>query len=590
VYVKTSLPIDEMLPEIVSAVRSSSSVILTATPGAGKTTRLPPSLLDAVPGKIAVLEPRRMAAVAACHRVCQEQGWNVGEQAGYQVRFESRASSSTRLLFMTDAMLLRRLVDDPELREFSLIVLDEFHERGLNQDLILGCVRELQELGSELKLLLMSATLDVSRLKRFLPDAPLIEVPGRVFPLEIRHSSHGWSLQTDRDFYDRVSGAVGAACRETAGDVLVFLPGVGEITRLGERLAGLGREIVPLHGSLPLMAQNAVLQRPSRPRVILSTNVAEASVTVTGVDFVIDTGLVKVMEMNLNSGFSSLELSRISQFNARQRAGRAARERAGVCLRLWTPHDEVTQAMEMAPECARVDLSASLLLLAHLGVGDFARFAWFDPPPGRLLGMAMSLLCRLGALDASSRLTDFGRRLMRFPLPPRVGATLAMAEDAGFGRLGAWMSAVMGERDFVERPATTQLECDVSYRLELLREGQGREVLQSARQLERMVAPGSWGSDDDVRRLLLRSQTDRLCRRRGGGGRAVMVGDSTWDCEAAKRAGIETIAVLTGGFSEAELLDAGALAVFSSIAELRERVGQTPLGDGQATRELPRQA
>ncbi len=535
------LPIDPLIPDIASAVREHSSVILTATPGAGKTTRLPPALLNSVAGKIAILQPRRMAAIAACHRICEEQGWRVGEECGYQVRFETKAAKSTRLLFMTDALLLRRIVDDPELKEFSLIVIDEFHERNLNQDLILGCVRELQELGSGLKLMVMSATLDTNRLQKFLPASEVIDVPGRVFPLDLRHGTQPLRLMCDRAFYERVVQAVTAAERETSGDILVFLPGTGEIARLGDQLAasGVRRKIVPLHGSLPLKEQTEALRAHSEPRVVLATNVAEASVTVQGVNYVIDCGLSKVMEMNLSSGFSSLELSRIALFNARQRAGRAAREKAGVCVRLWTPHEEGTQAEEMVPECSRVDLSSALLQLAHWGVTDFAGFSWFDRPPGRLLDMGIRALRESAAIDNQNRLTDTGRRLMRFPLPPRLGATLAFADDRGEGRLGSGIAAILNERDFVERPATTQHECDVSYRLGLLQElaatgraggvhiGAARAVLDGARQLEGLCTkPGKIKLDFDaaVRRLLLLSQTNRLCRRRGTTDRGVMAG------------------------------------------------------------------
>ena len=535
------LPIDALISQIAATVRDRASVVLTATPGAGKTTRLPPALLQSVVGKIAILQPRRMAAVAACNRVCEEQGWRVGEEAGFQVRFESKTTRSTRLLFMTDALLLRRMVDDPELKEFSLIVIDEFHERNLNQDLILGCVRELQELGSPLKLLVMSATLDTQRLSAFLPDSVHIDVPGKVYPLDLRFGLHPLRLQTDRTFYERVIQATLNATRETRGDVLVFLPGTGEIARVSEQLlqASVGRSVVALHGSLPLSEQSEVLRAPSSPRVILSTNVAEASVTVQGVDYVIDCGLAKVMETNLSSGFSSLELTRIAQFNARQRAGRAAREKAGVCLRLWTPHEEVTQAEQMSPECMRVDLSSALLQLAQLGVSDFSQFAWFDRPPMRLLEMGVRILKSVGALDERGRLSEAGRRLMRYPLPPRLGHTLAQADLHGQGRLGAGGSAILNERDFVERAATTQHECDVSYRLGMLQEvaqsgrtsgahaGSARPVLEGARQLEGLVDhPGHLTEpfDDDVRRLLLLSQTDRLCRRRGTSERGVMVG------------------------------------------------------------------
>jgi ATP-dependent helicase HrpB len=550
---RIALPIDPQLSEIAATVKKSRNVILTATPGAGKTTRLPPELLSSVPGKILVLEPRRMAAVAAAHRVAEERGWRVGEEVGYQVRFDSRVGPATRLRFVTDALALRMMVDDPEFNGVDLVVIDEFHERNLNQDLLLGCLREMQELGRDIKVMIMSATLDTRKLMAFFGDAVLIDVPGKVFPLEIRHSNESLSLRTDHSFFDRVSDAVVFADRETDGDILVFMPGQGEINRTRDRLLerGVRREIDVLHGSLPLKEQQRVLRGgEGLKRVILSTNVAEASVTVDGVDCVIDTGLAKVMQTNFKTGFSSLELSRIALFNARQRAGRAARQKEGLCLRLWTPHEEVTQAEIPSPECVRADLSGSLLLLAFLGVSDFNSFAWLDRPPGPLLSLAEKSLVSLGALDKDFRLTDLGRRLIQFPLPPRWGALLAKGEEVGSGDLAARMCAILNERDILpvtKNPPTTQLECDLLLRLEmmddyaagrarglrgaeqveaiynqlraLLRKNSG-DAVRSARTARAAVSDESLS----LRHLLLRSQLDRLCRRRGHSERAVMMG------------------------------------------------------------------
>jgi ATP-dependent helicase HrpB len=541
------LPIDDLLPDITAAVRDHANVILTATPGAGKTTRLPPELLHSVSGKILVLEPRRVATIAACSRICEERGWQAGgREIGYQVRFESRAGRDTRLVFMTDALLLRRMIDDPELDGVDLVVIDEFHERNLNQDLILGAVRELQQMGREIKLLVMSATLELDRLERFLEGALVIDVPGKVYPLEIRHSNQPWSLQTGPPFFDRVAEAVAASAGETDGDVLVFLPGVGEITRVEERLAGrVRRDVVQLHGSLPLDEQKRVLRPPSAPRIILSTNVAEASVTVSGVDRVVDCGLAKIMDMNARTGFSSLETVRISQFNARQRAGRAARQKPGVCVRLWTPHEEVTQAVEPVPECRRVDLSSALLWLAGFGVSDFASFAWFDQPPDGLFRWALQMLRSLGALDPAGLLTDAGRKLLRFPVEPRLGGLLAFGQQMGMGAVAARIAALLGDRDFASESGThANTECDVLFRLELLEEvdrGQrpggvhvraAQTVLESARQLEKLTGDGgkvtksngAKAPDGEIKKLLLLTQKDRLCRRRGSSERALMMG------------------------------------------------------------------
>jgi len=532
------LPIDSQLEEIASAVRDQANIILTATPGAGKTTRLPPALLRSVSGKILVLEPRRMAAVAAAHRIAEEQGWTVGREVGYQVRFESKTSRDTRLNFVTDALALRQLVSDPELGGVDLVVIDEFHERNLNQDLMLGCLRELQELGRAIKVLVMSATLDTRKLLHFLPDSRHIEVPGVVFPLEIRHSAQSLSLRTDFEFYDRIVNLILLAAQERRGDLLVFLPGVGEISRVRERLEEkrLPREIQILHGSLSLSDQQKVLRAGERPRVILCTNVAEASVTVDGVDGVIDCGLAKVLQTDSKTGFSALELSRIALFNARQRSGRAARQSPGVCWRMWTSHEEVTQAEEAPAEIERSDLSQAILLLAHIGVTDFASFAWLDSPPTALMSLAVRSLRAMGALDAGNRLTDLGRRLIQFPLPPRWGALLALGEELGCADLAVRMAALLNERDLLadaRQAPSTQLECDLLLRLELLddfergRGSRAQPVMDVIRQLRGMVKRGDspvTNVPDTVRRLLLLSQRDRLCRRRAGSDRALMCG------------------------------------------------------------------
>ncbi|MCB9072860.1 MAG: ATP-dependent helicase HrpB [Bdellovibrionaceae bacterium] len=536
------LPIDAYLDDIVKSVTDYDQVVLTATPGAGKTTRLPSHLLNAVEGKIAILQPRRMAAVSACQFVAEENNWSVGKEVGYQVRFESQAQSNTRLLFMTDAVLLRRLVDDPELNEFDLIVIDEFHERNIHQDIVLGVLKELQEMGRTIKILVMSATLDTKPLKHFFSDMHFIDVPGRVFPLDIRYSQSSISLNTDFSFIDRMCDAVLHAVAETAGDILVFLPGVGEIQRVQDRLLEkkVKRDILPLHGSLSLQEQRQVLQKSENQRIILATNIAEASVTVPGVNFVIDSGLMRMMTTNLNSGFSRLGLTPISQFNAKQRAGRAARQQAGVCLRLWTKFEESSREEKMTPECQRTDLTGALLILSHLGIRDFASFAWLETPPAILLKRSMDFLRTTEAIDDENNLTPKGKKLLKYPVEPRWGTLLYTAEEIGGTSMAAHAVSLLQDRDiFLNRKELyhAHTECDLTYRLQVLGDIlAGRDVRgvsrrqcetieKSSAQISKILTePKIYETKDLLSRLLLLSQADRLCRRRGQSERALMVG------------------------------------------------------------------
>lgn len=536
------LPIDPLIPEILAKIREHDRVILTATPGAGKTTRLPAHLLDTVKGKIAVLEPRRIAAIGAAQHICDEQDWVMGQKVGYQVRFENKSNDSTRLIFMTDALLLRQLEQDSELKRFDLIVIDEFHERNLNQDVAIGIIKELQDLGRNIKLLIMSATLDVAHLQTFLPGSVHIEVPGQVFPLEIRYLQKPIRPVTDFDFIKRITGTTVSVAAENRGDILVFLPGVSEISRLQEQLemARIDRDIVPLHGSLPLNEQKKALAPSSRRRIILSTNIAEASVTVPGTDTVIDSGLARIVTVNLKSGFERIELTRIAKFNSRQRAGRAARQKSGLCVRMWTSFEEASMDEQMTPEIQRADLSDTILLLSSFGVRDFETFSWLDRPPAPLINFALQFLFNVGALDNSKRITEVGKRLLNFPLPIRWGGLLIRAENEKLGPLGIKAASLLGDRDFMLRNAEihAHTECDVTFRLHLLEEvekggrpsgvnlRQADAILAGQRQLSQYATTSKdakW-NDQDLRRILLLSQADRLCRRRKNDARAIMVG------------------------------------------------------------------
>jgi ATP-dependent helicase HrpB len=451
------LPIDGLLPEVVSALRRGPGLVLEAPPGAGKTTRVPRALLEAGlagAGEIVVLEPRRLAARMAARRVAEELGERPGETVGWQVRFEDVSSPRTRIRYVTEALLTRRLLAHPTLPGVSAVVVDEFHERHLQSDLALALLRRLH--GGErpdLKLVVMSATLEAGPVARFL-SAPSLRSEGRAFPVAIEFLAPAEAAR-DLRLEERVAGAVRRALREEPdGHVLVFLPGAAEIRRAREALEGApafeasGVEVVPLHGDLPPDEQDRAVRPSSRRKVILSTNVAETSVTIEGVVAVVDSGLARVAAHSPWSGLPTLELRKVSRASAAQRAGRAGRTRPGRCLRLYTSHDHDSRPEFDVPEIRREDLAETALALASLGISDLA---WLEPPPPASWEAAGQLLRRLGALDSAERVTALGRRLLRFPLHPRLARLVVAATDAGAGAEGVLLAALLGERDIRER-------------------------------------------------------------------------------------------------------------------------------------------
>jgi ATP-dependent helicase HrpB len=547
------LPVDDFIPSIKEQMLQGQNLVLTAAPGAGKTTRLPPALLDIVKGKIIVLEPRRMAAIAAAHRIAEENGWNIGEEVGYQVRFANKTSSKTRLIFMTEALLARQMLDDPELSDVDLVILDEFHERSLHVDLSLGLIRELQELGRDIKLLVMSATLEAEKISAYLGNSPIVSVPGKLFELEVIYQKNSQVLQTFPSFFDNLAQLVREATGKTTKDVLVFLPGVGEIERAKNALedwaAGKNIDLVPLHGSLNLEDQRKALQKGTRQRIILSTNIAESSVTLDGVNTVIDTGLAKNMKQDYRTGFSRLELGRISLSSAIQRAGRAARQFPGFAYKMWTKIDEHSFLKSEVAEIQRVDLTESLLFLAAQGVSDFQKFSWFEKPASVAIEKATQYLKLSGALDTSSKITDLGRKILHFPLPVRLAKLMLVAAERNSLELGSELAAILQERDFLRRESVSSFlgdktECDLTVRLDLLQQFKksgkapreagfiamqtvsqsAAQILALAKQLgpAKSIKPES--QQQEMRTLLLRAFPDRLCRRRGHSERALMVG------------------------------------------------------------------
>lgn len=462
----TPLPIDSHLPRIIAALRAARALVLVAEPGAGKTTRVPPAilaagLLDKDHPNLVMLQPRRVAARAAAARIAEENGWELGRQVGYHVRFDRRIGPHTRLRVLTEGILTRQLLDDPFLDGIGAVVLDEFHERGLHTDLAVAMLREVrQTVRQDLLLVVMSATLEAEPVARFLGDCPIVTAGGRTFPVRVIHESGGGPVVAA----PRAIGAAAAAAVRAAigasdddgGDVLVFLPGAGEIRAAGDQLAGdakkLGLALIPLYGALPPAEQLRALQPapPGLRKIVLATNIAETSLTIDGVTTVIDTGLARVPGYDPRRGLDRLELSRISQASAAQRAGRAGRTAPGRCVRLWSLREH--QAMEAfdVPEVRRVDLSATVLSLHAWGKSQPQEFGWFEAPAEKSLAAAERLLTILGAIR-QGKLTDVGRRLAALPVHPRLGRLLLASGDAGALESGAALAALMQERDiFIE--------------------------------------------------------------------------------------------------------------------------------------------
>jgi ATP-dependent helicase HrpB len=547
------LPIDPLLPAVVEAVATRGTLVLQAAPGAGKTTRVPRALLDAgaFEGELWVLEPRRLATRLAAARVAEELGEPVGRRVGYQIRVEEVASATTRVRFVTEGILTRRLLSDPELRGVGGVVLDEFHERHLPTDLGLALRRRLRERRPQLRLVVMSATIDPVPVARFLGDAPVLSSEGRVFPVEIEHLPAADGRPLDAQV---LAGLKRLAPRVTEGHVLAFLPGAAEIRRAQEACADFagrhGFRVLPLHGDLPADAQDRAV-RPSKERkLILSTNVAETSVTIDGVAAVIDSGLARVATHSPWSGLASLRVQPISQASAAQRAGRAGRTRAGVCLRLFTATDLKSRPERDLPEIARADLAETVLALSAAGAPDPRSFGWFEAPPAAALEAAEPLLSMLGARASDGAPTEIGRRLLSFPVHPRLGRILVEGERRGVGPEAARAAAVLSERPARTGPAlgphrstgpTVSARSDVLEQMESTGSGgrgQGgatQAVERTARQLARALhgrqRAAAAEREDALLLALLAGFPDRVARRRkphapelvlSGGGSAVL--------------------------------------------------------------------
>jgi ATP-dependent helicase HrpB len=526
-----SLPVDEALPRLKQVLQSHNAAVLVAPPGAGKTTRVPLALLNApwLGGrKVVMQEPRRLAARAAARRMAATLGEQVGETVGYRVRFDTKVGPRTRIEVVTDGLFLRLLQDDPSLDGVGCVIFDELHERGLETDLSFALVREAQTaLREDLRVIAMSATLDPGPVSDRLGGASVIESAGRMFAVDTRY--------LDREPAGRIEDAVASTVRralaEEGGGALVFLPGVGEIRRVEERLANLGGDVdvAPLYGDLsPADQDRAIAPSPAgRRKVVLATAIAETSLTIEGVRLVIDSGQMRMPRFSPRSGMTRLETMRVSQASADQRRGRAGRLEPGVCYRLWTEEAQRGLLPFTPPEILDADLAPLALELALWGASD-ATLPWLTPPPAAALATARALLVDLGALEPSGAITPHGRVMARLGQHPRLAHLVLKGRALGQGKVAALLAAILSERDFLRLPPG-QRDADLRHRVDIAlsgkRDGALRLIQESARRLMPRDATGETPDVSMTGALLALAYPDRIGRRRpGAAGRYLLSG------------------------------------------------------------------
>ncbi|WP_426028536.1 ATP-dependent helicase HrpB [Brevundimonas sp. TWP2-3-4b2] len=579
------LPIHAVLQPLKTALSAGNVAVLAAPPGAGKTTVVPLALLGEAwlgEGKLLVLEPRRLAARAAAERMASSLGERTGDNVGYRTRLQSRIGPRTRIEVITEGVFTRMILDDPGLEGVGAVLFDEFHERSLDADLGLALARESQGLLREdLRLLVMSATLDIAGVSALLGGAPVIEAEGRMFPVETFYIGRGAAERIE----DAAARAVRLALGEQTGSVLVFLPGQGEIHRTAQRLRETVRDpsvdIAPLYGALDAAEQDRAIQPSAagRRKVVLATSVAETSLTIEGVRVVIDGGLSRVPRFEASSGLTRLATVRVSRSSAEQRRGRAGRIEPGVCYRLWD--EEATRGLipHQRPEILEADLTAFALDLARWGTRTTEGLALLDQPPAGAFAEARKVLERLDALDGEGALTAHGRRLTPIPLPPRLAHMVAAASDAGDAALGARIAAVLSE------PGLGGNDVDLRERLRALdrdRSPRARDAMNLADRWAR-AAGGGQGGDADPGTLLAEAFPERVARARGKPGEVLLASGRGAFVEPTELLAQEpwlAVAELSGG----DARDRIRLAVPVDIAslerriEIEDRLGREPSG------------
>ena len=583
------LPIHAVLEPLKAALVEGNTAVLAAPPGAGKTTIVPLALLDQPwlgDGKIMVLEPRRLAARAAADRMARTLGEAAGGRVGYRTRLQSRIGPTTRIEVVTEGVFTRMILDDPGLEGVGAVLFDEFHERSLDADLGLALAREAQgALRDDLRLLVMSATLDVTGVSRLLQGAPVIEAEGRAYPVETRYLG--------RNPAERFEEAMARACLialgEESGSVLAFLPGQGEIHRtarlVNERLRLPAVDVVPLYGGLDRAEQDRAIEPAAegRRKLVLATSVAETSLTIEGVRVVIDGGLSRVPRFEPSSGLTRLATVRVSRSSAEQRRGRAGRTQPGVCYRLWDEEQTRGLVAHQRPEIQEADLTGLALDLARWGVRSTEGLALLDPPPAGAMAEARKVLTGLGALDAGGGLTDHGRRLSRIPLSPRLAHMTAAASDAGDAMTGARVAAILSEPGL--GGSSTNL-ADRLNGLERDRTPRARDALKLADRWARASGGGKGGSVDPGV-LLAEAFPERIARAGGKSGEYLLASGRGAALEATDPLARETwlaVGDLSGGDTRDRIRLAAALdpatieTDFGRLVETEERLVREPSG------------
>jgi ATP-dependent helicase HrpB len=583
------LPIDDALPALTQVLRAREAAVLVAPPGAGKTTRVPLVLLDepwAKGGKIIVLEPRRLAARAAAERMAKTLGEKTGDTVGLRVRFGSKVSNKTRIEVVTEGIFSRMILDDPELKGIAAVLFDEFHERSLDADLGLAFARDAQQgLREDLKILVMSATLDGARVSKLLGDAPVVESLGRAYPVETRYLPR----EARSPLEPQIADAVMRALRAETGSLLVFLPGQAEIRRtqtlLAEKITEPATDIVALYGALDAQVQDRAIEPapPGRRKVVLATSIAETSLTIEGVRIVIDSGLARVPRFEPGVGLTRLETVRVSRAAADQRSGRAGRISPGICYRLWAEPETTSLEAYARPEILAADLSSFALDLAQWGVTDPGKLAFLDPPPPAAYGEARKLLTELSALDENGRITDEGRSLRALPLPPRLARMVVDAARDGEGERAAQIAVLVTERGLGGN------DVDLSHRLDQLRRDRsrrGEEARGMAKRWANEAGDTKRDGEASVGALLALAYPDRVAKNRGGGqggfllanGRGAMLDPAF----ALAREPYIVAAELTGIAAQARILLAAAISsaeierLFADQIQAREEVTVDP--------------